>query len=230
MPTMRQIKIGTYLRMERDKRTYGAVFKHRSILEFLLWVRAKSNKQLAENCHRVLCENSTVRYEGLGSYFHDLRGQSELVRHWLLTRRRSQESYPHYDIAIHFRSSDFSEYSPSYQGLSGRLPMSWYRDAYELSKEMLGVVVPKVVLFTDSKQSTLSEYLGIPFLVHDQSRDPLTALFRMASSKCLIASRSTFSMWAAYLGGQKVIWDSKFDIEPYYPTDPARDVFCEVCS
>jgi hypothetical protein len=45
----------------------------------------------------------------------------------------------------------------------------------------------------------------------------------MSRARIIVASRSSFAMWGAWLGQAPAIWDREFDIEPFFPLRPGLD-------
>jgi hypothetical protein len=210
-PTMRQIKFGTFLRGEPDKRTYGAVLRGRSAEEWRCWFVARRQRSTSEHEFDGSPLAMTVLYAGLGRYFHDLEGHSGLIADWLFENSRDKTPAEPFDIGIHVRLGDFVTGDPNAPGNSIRQPFEWYRAAFEAARHMLGVRAPSVVLFTDSDPCTVVRDLAIANLTIDRSANALSAILRLSLARVLIPSRSTFSMWAAFLGGMPVIWDRRYD-------------------
>lgn len=217
-PTMRQLKIGTFLRGERDKRTYGGILRTRTAREWVDWLSARHLRQVSEDAYDTTQTGVTVRYSGLRGYFYDLVGQEDLIAAWLRQNVKSvsPEVAP-YDIGIHVRLGDFSIDSPSSQESSIRLPMEWYRRAFAEGRAILAARAPEVVLFTDGNPGAVKDDLGLKDIAVDSSRNAVEAITNLSRARLLIASRSTFSMWAAYLGGMPAIWDRNFDLGPFFP-------------
>jgi len=196
IPTMRQIKIGTFLRRERDKRTYGDIFHHRDIGELKDWGRAHLASAVKEGGDAVNA-SGTVEYEGLGLQFHDLEGHSALIKSFLLQRARQNTS----------------------------IPLEWYRKAIAVAREQLGRETVRGVLFTDADPIELISELGLDGFEPEPQGNALSSILALAQSHILIGSRSTFSLWGRYLGAKKAIWPEGFEFERYAPLDKARDIF-----
>ena len=226
-PTIRQFKIGPYVRNEPDKRTYGDVFKPRNKTELLLWAYSKFKSGLDESA--VLQATKTpaaIRYIGLKNYFHDLKSHNEIISDWI-NQKANFTSAPDedYDIAVHIRLGDFASYVEGSSATNMRLPFSWYRDAMNVAIERLGCNSPKILLFTDARQSAVSSLLGEWNANLDTSSNAITSILKLSRAKVIITSRSTFSMWGAYLGKAQCIWDKDFDVQAFYPTSQGRDIF-----
>jgi hypothetical protein len=59
----------------------------------------------------------------------------------------------------------------------------------------------------------------------DQSPDALNAMLNLSNARCVIASRSTFSMWGVFLGNTLGLWPRQFDLAAVFPIRPGRDIF-----
>jgi len=221
-PTMRQVKLGPFLRFERDKRTYGGVLQPRSAREWQAWFAARRRRAVDEHEFDGTQTGVTVRYAGIGRCFHDLDGPSELMRDWLVRNMRGRPSAERFDIGIHVRLGDFVHANSAgdagtQNGDNVRLSMEWYREAFEQARRILGVETPSVVLFTDSDPERVARDLGLREVAADRSQNALAAMLRLAQARLLVTSRSTFSMWAAYLGNAPAIWDRTYDRARWIP-------------
>jgi len=224
IPTMRQIKIGTFLRRERDKRTYGDIFHHRDIGELKDWGRAHLASAVKEGGDAVNA-SGTVEYEGLGRQFHDLEGHSALIKSFLLQRARIPNVCEPYDIAMHVRLGDFGAADANATRQNTSIPLEWYRKAIAVAREQLGRETVRGVLFTDADPIELISELGLDGFEPEPQGNALSSILALAQSHILIGSRSTFSLWGRYLGAKKAIWPEGFEFERYAPLDKARDIF-----
>lgn len=223
-PTMRQVKIGTFLRQEKDKRTYGDVLRSRSWIEWRRWLAARSRPAVDEGRFDGSQRGVTVRYAGLGRYFHDLQGHEDLIGRWLSENSSVTMALEPFDIGIHVRLGDFKAVDPQSSSNSVRQSFEWYRAAFEEARHISGMQASSVVLFTDGDPHNVERELDIGKLTVDRSADALSAIMRLSRARVLIASRSTFSMWAAYLGGMPVLWDRRYDDRIHsFPHRPALD-------
>lgn len=223
IPTLRQIKIGTYLRQEKDKRTYGDIFRPRSATEAGHWINAAilpSRDETEENSSARV-----VRYEGIAHQFHDLQGYETQIRDFLKHRSKAKIAKVEYDIAVHVRRTDFGPPQAGAPLQNTQTPLDWYREALLVAKERIGKPNPSTMVFTDANPLALIEELGIGQAIPEPKGNALTSIFAMSQAKIIIASRSTFSAWAQYLGGSYAIWPSGFRLDLYKPVDTDRDLF-----
>lgn len=219
IPTFRQVKIGTYLRLEKDKRTYGDLFKSRSIDEWLLWFNSKVR------VWKDTAPENTVIETGLGNQFHDIAGYADLIGQFLKDRSRHSISEADFDIAMHVRLGDFAAASLDAKSQSTQLPLDWYRMSYELAREALQTENPRVMVFSDEEPQRIIDQLDISNAVPECSVNALDAIFLMSRAKLIIGSRSTFSLWGQYLGDTKAIWPKGFELEKYKRVCPEKDLF-----
>ena len=224
LSTMRQIKIGTFLRAERDKRTYGDIFHHRSATELRDWLRARLAPAVREG-NAATGATATILYEGMGRQFHDLAGHAGLVGQFLAARSRLPVLQERYDVAIHVRLGDFATAAAGVPQQNTRIPLGWYKDALALAKQRLGRNDVRGVLFTDDDPSRIIDELGLDGFVPELSGNALTSMMALGMADVLIGSRSTFSLWGRYLGTGSAIWPAGFDLERYTPLDTTRDIF-----
>jgi hypothetical protein len=219
-PTMRQLKIGTFLRRERDKRTYGDLFRHRSSAELQRWVRARLRHHLRSTSSRDL-----VVYEGMGRQFHDLNDHGPLIKRFLADRSRRPVSTERYDLALHIRLGDFTQADATATRQNARVPFDWYRAAYEAARARLGTGRIRGIVFSDEDPARLIDELGLDGCIPEPTGNALTSMLALSEADILIASRSTFSLWGRFLGSPTAIWPQGFDLARYAPIDPRTDVF-----
>ena len=223
MPTMRQIKVGPFLRREADKRTYGNIFRARTPSEWINWAAAHS-KRCRDEGHED-CLTETIRYSGLGGYFHDLWGHHEIVSQFLGSVSRSSTDVAPYDVALHIRLGDFAAPTVGGGQVNTRVTFEWYLEALEAVRCHLGKKYLKGIVFTDADPVFLIEKLGLKNFEPEVRSSALASMFAMANAKVLVASQSTFSLWGQYLGNNHVFWPSTFDLARYKPVDPELDHF-----
>ena len=223
LPTLRQIKIGTYLRQERDKRTYGDIFRPRSITEAGHWIKAALLPQRDETEENPAAR--VVRYAGMGSQFYDLQGYETNIRDFLKYRSKARLPEVVYDVAVHVRQTDFQPPEAGAALQNAQIPLAWYREAFLLAKEFVAKPNPSTIVFTDANPLAIIEELGIEQAISAPEGNALTSIFAMSQARIIIASRSTFSAWAQYLGGTYAVWPSGFRLDLYKPIDTDRDFF-----
>ncbi|HMN12450.1 MAG TPA: alpha-1,2-fucosyltransferase [Bellilinea sp.] len=228
-PQFFQIKLGPFLRQEKDKRTYFDLFCRRDVVDVLAHIRAIFGDSMPEEC--VNQESSqfrvrTIRYEGLKGYFRDLDPEWRFdFCDYLLQRasfgqqlRNEIDEIGAHDICVHLRRGDFmpeSAQEGSSSGMCYRIADDWYVQA--VSKALQKFPDAKVRVFTDADklEPSLLEKLNCSAI--DQSRNALHALMKMSAHGAIVASKSSFSLWSAFLGQQYMYINNDFDLGFYVP-------------
>jgi hypothetical protein len=223
-PTMRQLKFGTFLRSEKDKRTYGDVIRPRSQADWGIWARAMRSRKLEEG-RRPSGRELTICYSGLRDQFHDIGPHGRLVADWLRRNAAREETAPAYDIAVHVRQGDFQPASTTGEGRNIRQPIEWYREAVTLGGRLVETPKPRVRLFTDGDAAQVARDMGLHGAEFDDSPNALAAIRTMAQARLIVTSRSSFSMWAAFLSGSPAIWDKRMDLSEVFPVRQGLDHF-----
>lgn len=222
-PTMRQIKIGTYVRREKDKRTYGDIFRPRTLTEISHWFTASMLHKRLEtdtNVHRQV-----VRYVGMRRQFHDLSPDPDFMRRFLEQASRRPASRREYDIAIHVRQGDFAAPDKAATQQNTQVPLEWYREAIGVAQELLGGGGQQGILFSDEDPQIVIGKLGLEGFIPEPHGNALTSILLMSRAKVLIGSRSTFSLWGQYLGQSHAVWPQGFDLAKYKRPDAEKDIF-----
>jgi hypothetical protein len=83
--------------------------------------------------------------------------------------------------------------------------MTWFVHALDQCRSHLGACAPALV-FSDASDEELRPLLGRPNVRRVFFGSSIADLLAMSTAAVLIASGSTFSMWASYLGRMPVIW------------------------
>ena len=107
---------------------------------------------------------------------------------------RTQAFQPY--IAMHVRRGDFSD--------AARTPLSWFASALQAVRRKLHGDVPALVV-SDGSASDLRELLQEPNVRLVRTGVPLADLLVLAGARALLASGSSFSAWAAFLGGMPAV-------------------------
>ncbi len=218
--TWKTIKLGPILRGEFDKRFYGDLFEEHEIgglKKFLLLQFGKRyDERHAEDALHLKRSTrpSVIVFHGLGDSFrsilrdHDLIAE-ELWKITLPTHRKVIEAYENEGIAVHIRMGDFAIAENEEILRQGkwnyRLPIKWYANVIENIRTYAGVKIP-VHIFSDGTDEELAKILNLENVHRKFLGSAVADMLALAKSPMLIASASTFSMWASYLGRMPVIW------------------------
>ena len=110
-------------------------------------------------------------------------------------------------IAVHIRLGDFTKHDSIGNSRNQTNPVSWYIDKAERIRDVAGSI--PIILFSDDWLSPeIKEFRDSLQNIHlpANSRD-IDQLAEMSKSKYLIASNSTFSQWASFLGDSHTVYD-----------------------
>jgi len=215
-PNWRHIRIGPWLRGERDKRQYHRLFRFDDYITGprRFWLLKTSNAWSAEcddldkllSDHRqgiVIFNNRLSLNEEM--HFHEVIGKGPLLREALesMTRfeyRPSPLLRPH--IALHVRMGDFGQPASLEALRSGsknsRLPVEWYLRILEGLRELLGHV--PAIVYSDGDETSLAELLRLPDVSRSPRQPSVTDMLSISQATILISSGSGFSMWGSFLG------------------------------
>lgn len=198
--TWRNIKIGTFIRRERDKRMYLDLFtgkdgvggfKKFSLLNF---------------------SNKVKVFSGMESLFETFKDEHIFVRSELLKIinpsyiKRASE-FNRNSIAIHIRMGDFEFLEDEKKLRTGhwnyRIPFKWYRS---IIKKISNESNLPIYIFSDAGDQELKEILDFENCIRADFGSSISDMLALSNAKVLVSSGSTFSMWASFLGQIPTIW------------------------
>jgi hypothetical protein len=232
-PQFKQIKIGPILRNEKDKRLYNNIFVRREVKDYLLSVKyilniyniKKENDYENSEMERIKKNHEFIEYEGMRNFFHslDLKIKNDFLEYLFLkinniNRLKNDINLINdNDVCIHIRNGDFlvSETANITNEMAVRNSDEWYikviKHIYDSNPNA------EFIIFSDEKNISKKILNEISKYKIDDSNNALHALIKMSMYKNLITSRSTFSLWAAFLGGNNIYVNKNFDIHYYLP-------------
>jgi hypothetical protein len=202
-PSWATFKLGPFLRRERDARLYLKIFKPRGVSglrkTFLLLTRRKVTEGPAAKGN--VTPGSIVLTHGLGDYFKDIVHEREYISESFRDMLRLQDTariraFGALGIGVHVRMGDFGQHQ--------RMPLSWYVAMIRKIRLVTGVEVP-VAVASDGNDAELAELLRLPG-VRRLNSNAVVDMFSLAQSRIILASNSTFSAWAAFLGHVPILW------------------------
>jgi len=232
--TWKNLKFGTFIRKERDKRMYMDLFTGSDGLsgfkKFLLLNFSKNVKV----------------FSGMNELFEPFKNNQIFVKKELLkminpyhlTRAKEFNSN---SIAIHIRMGDFN--NPINENIlrngawNYRLPIKWYVSIIEKIQKESSL---PIYIFSDAEDSELKEILAYDNCKRAYFGSAISDMLALSTSKVLISSASTFSMWASFLGQMPTIWfpgqmrqklileKSKFEGEVDYDDDLPSSIIKEL--
>ena len=215
-PAWPSLKLGTWLRQERSKRTYIELFRPlpdevSGLKKARLFVctRNRNEIEVYKNCITKVktgtINNVKVKeftFNGLREHRNDIRFR---VLTLLRTRGRSEWKQMRY-IGVHVRLGDFATAKDKSQALKNtntRIPLEWYINVVAALRARYPEY--EIRLFSDGHPSELKPLLSTGVTLHCGESDA-EDLIALASSSLVVASLSTFSEWAVFLGNQPSIW------------------------
>ena len=216
-PFWLKVRIGPYLRGERDKRNYFLLFRSGTAVSGLrrlvTLIRAGkadvgpewpdlpslSSKPIVLHFHNALKDNEKKS-------FAQVLGHGPFLREELLAMTRSAYHPAPPDkpfIAIHIRLGDFTkpkaEVGGSQVSTNMRLPIGWYGDRLDALRDALGEDI-SAVIFSDGSDEELGDLFARQGITRAAKQQSVTDLLAMGQGAALIASGSGFSLWGAFLG------------------------------
>jgi hypothetical protein len=218
-PIWTKFRLGPYLRQERDKRSYQILFRHEGYISgynrlVILMLSRKISEQLIHNMPlNTSSLPKVVVFKGMADLFRPLMTQhtallaelKRITRPWFVDTKIAHEPF----IGIHIRRGDFSV--PKDQkilntgGINYQLPLGWYTDVLHEIRSRLGFIA-KAYVFSDNSDEDLKELQSLPNIQIYRGGSAITDLLALSEARAIIASGSTFSMWASFLGQTPSVW------------------------
>jgi hypothetical protein len=131
-------------------------------------------------------------FRGEAGRFTDLQGEHErlgqALRRMCTVRWQQEGAY----IGLHVRRGDFNA--------TARTPDDWFARSLQSLRARIGAQIPARIV-SDSEDAGLQRLLREPNVTLTRTGAPLGDLLGLADARVLLASGSSFSAWAAFLGG-----------------------------
>ena len=218
-PFWTKIRIGPYLRREKDKRNYQRFFDHSGYISglrrlVLLATLRRVPEDLREQMLNSPDEAKTiVVFTGMKGWFKPMKSRQAEVLAEL--KRITKPVYLNMDlsgtefIGIHVRRGDFSIPTSSQALQEGKhnyqMPLEWYISALKLIRAGLGFEA-KAFIFSDGSETELQDLLNLRNVSLFRGGSAITDLLALSQACGMIASGSSFSMWASFLGQVPCVW------------------------
>ena len=238
-PNWFKIRVGPYVRGERDKRNYFLLFQPGDAVTGLGRLAAIARSEARNigpewpdrpvpKTGPVLLKFRNAISGNDAKSFWQVRGHGAFLRRELLaiTKPRYQPSpVPQPFIAIHVRMGDFRPVSESalIRGETNtRQPIEWYVDRLRALRASLGMALPAVV-YSDGCSRDLAKLLAEPAIDRAPAQQSVTDLLQMGQAACVISSASGFSTWGAFLGqAPRLCFPGQMRIAVF--NDPRREI------
>ena len=221
-----QVKIGPFIRREKNKRRYRRYFKFQQDVfsEYADWLKVKRLKRK----YTLVYEPGVARITDAGlkgtlfifkqipssqDYFKELKNYrprvisllNSMLNPWIFDAVARQAAPV---IGIHARMGDFTrlEAGEIYKSGHVRVPEKYFVQAVKTLRQISGSCLPATV-FTDGYRHEFQEILDLPRVVMVEHNPDIVDLLLLSKSKLLIPTHgSTFSMWAAFLSDAAIIF------------------------
>lgn len=204
-------RIGVWLRGEKDKRYYINQFQNKGYIKgfrrlFLLAFLRHIRETASESA-----KNGVVVFSGQGHDLLDVCNRREELRVELFAQASQKiharlRQLPREYIAVHIRRGDFKVSNLT-------LPFLYYIKAIRIACEWAPML--PVLIFSDAKKEELSfiDQLGRDLMQRItimKSAPAFHDLLALSMAKILICTNgSSFSEWAACIGGMRTIWSKE---------------------
>ena len=207
-PSWRYLKIGPYLRRERDKRSYQSLFCFDDYIHGLqrarylaLTTAVPENEAIqpewrAHKPSRVVFQND---WKNNTRFFPTLAGRHELIRDRLLRMSKPTNIPPvpkERWIGIHIRRGDYALLPKTAE--RRQLPLEWYLQMLRGIRDRLGFAAPARI-YSDGTADELRPITSEPNVQLSSGHSALYDILELSYSAMIISSGSGFSMWGSYL-------------------------------
>ena len=208
------MRLGPYVRKERDKRLYNKLFtsigqisKLRRLL-LLTFCSKLSVEKYTEYSQKgkYIAQRTVVCFSDM-NHFERLVGRHNEVSEGikLITKKKylpfglENKLF----IGIHVRLGDF----PSVAGnnVYYRIPLQWYIACLREIRRSIKMDL-EAIIFSDASDLELESLLNEPFVNRSPFKESITDMLALSQSLVIITSRSTFSLWGSFLGQVPSIW------------------------
>lgn len=249
-PFWHPIRLGPWLRGEKDKRYYGNTFISSSLFEqakvsttaklklatlhYNLPVKKLDSSFFLENksSKRIFVFNDFPQWQ---DYFGNIREENQFIRDKLIKQihpRKRQEILERQppNIGIHIRLGDYTEPKPSADfsiDRNTRTPLDWYVRVLQSLRALLGYPVQATV-FSDGRENELKQILDLENVELSKNESALSDMLTLSRGSILISSsHSTFSGWASFLGQMPTIrYPERSKLyKPIFSSDTREKIF-----
>jgi hypothetical protein len=211
-PFWTKLRIGPYLRREKDKRDYQRLFRPSAGISGLerIFLLAMTKKCSVENYDNSVSSGRgiTAMFEGMEN-FQQLVGQHDEIRQALtaMTRPEFLPAKPARPfIGVHVRLGDYAAPQNGAEvPWTSRLPLDWYLAAVLEVRKTAGFECD-VIVFSDGSDAELGALLALPAVRRSAYKESISDILSLSHAAVVIGSCSSFSMWGAYLAQTFTVW------------------------
>ena len=213
-PTWPSLKIGPWIRHEKDKRLYNDLFKNNlkmisGIPKYRILLQ--SNKMYCKDFNEVdwinIKKKDVIVYSGFQMNFEGLLEHRDRVVN-IITKSLADKGQKamKYDasreINVHVRLGDFSPVNQRAlaEGQNNtRIRIEWYVAVVNKIRQAAGWTVP-VNIFSDGTDKELQELLSLANVRRKTFGNSIGDIIGLSRAPVMVASGSSFSLWARYIG------------------------------
>jgi hypothetical protein len=213
-PTWPQVSERSWIRNDTDKRWYGDLFRvmpDEIAGSSRLLNLAILNRRPEEEASKFARDGrSVILFSGIKDYFNDVLNEHTTVREALLQMTNPKLLRPLTEgyrpaIAVHVRLGDFKPpEAAATEVYNTRVPLDWYLRVIQGLRSHFGEL--QVDVFSDGSDEELGSLMALSGVTRKTFGSSIGDILALSASAILVTSRSTFSMWASYLGRQPVVW------------------------
>ncbi|MGI5967473.1 MAG: alpha-1,2-fucosyltransferase [Anaerotruncus rubiinfantis] len=209
-PTWPSLKLGPWLRNERDKRTYIHLFENNGI-DLAGWSKyrrlmfGKKRRYDPDMPIQSLPEETVVLYDRYAMDFNGLKEYRreivDYIQSHLGQKGRQALAFDGANaVNLHVRLGDFAvDTSGSVNGKNNcRIPISWFCHVVNAVKQVCPGMVFHV--FSDGSDEELRDLLAMDNVERVFFGNSVADIMALSKAPLIIASGSSFSMWARFIG------------------------------
>lgn len=213
-PTWTSIKIGPWIRHEKDKRLYNDLFKNNTsmidgIPKYKILCLSRKISCVDFDCvdWSDIKINDVIIYSGFRMNFNGLLAYRkkivEVITECLGDKGMIAMKYDaSHELNVHVRLGDFSPTNKSAleKGQNNtRIRIEWYVAMVNKVRQAAGWRVP-VNVFSDGTDEELQKLLSMDCVERKTFGNSIGDIIGLSKAPLMIASGSSFSLWARYIG------------------------------
>ncbi len=204
------------MRREKDKRFYLDLFRNKqgyiTGLKKAYVLTTKSHVSEKDALNGVDCENQVIEFTGFEGAFEPIMEDYEAVRCEIISNLhpKNQKALT-FDggksICMHVRLGDFTR--ASWEDVKAgkhdsSIPIEWYVQMAQELRSITGEAT-KIYVFSDGTDAELKMLLDLENTERITFGTSIADILALSKAGIFVASGSSFSMWARYLGRMTTI-------------------------
>ncbi len=215
-PTWPSFKLGPILRREKDKRFYTNLFcNNRGYISGIQKMKLLATKEkISEEdaLNGADCEDKIIVFSGMKGCFSPILEDSQLILKDIIKNLHPKSKQAlKFDgskaIGMHVRLGDFTR--ASWEDVkagnhNSSIPIEWY---VQIAKDLRSITREntKIFVFSDGTDEELSPLLELDNTERISFGTAIGDIIGLSKVDVFVASGSSFSMWARYLGRKTTI-------------------------